>query len=416
MSNGALPEGVDAVVIGSGALGASTAFHLAKAGLKIALLDKAALASQTSPRAAGLSGQLRSDDRMTMIAPRSVKKIETFSEDTGEPLLFHQPGSLKVARLPEHAAQIHDEVARGQALGLPVNMLTPEQARRLMPFLHTEGVKAVMHMRSDVYLEPEQIPLGYARAAGKLGAALLPNTAVQEILTTGGKVSGVRTNRGEVRAPVVVDAAGAWLRAVAARGGFTVKLVPTRHQLMITLPLPEVRPEQPITRIIDANVYVRPCKGGLMLGGYEADPVQYDMATMPEDFTIDRLALDLGVLRRLAETVAVQLPVFKDVALQEYRGGLPTMTSDGEHVIGAALGVSGLFVIGGCCVGGLSTAPAFGELLSELIVGGKPSMDISMMDPARAATSLPEDELKLLCRLQYAHHYWAPSTMPATVH
>jgi glycine/D-amino acid oxidase-like deaminating enzyme len=97
MSNGALPEGVDAVVIGSGALGASTAFHLAKAGLKIALLDKAALASQTSPRAAGLSGQLRSDDRMTMIAARSVKKIETFSEDTGEPLLFYQPGSLKVA-------------------------------------------------------------------------------------------------------------------------------------------------------------------------------------------------------------------------------------------------------------------------------------------------------------------------------
>jgi glycine/D-amino acid oxidase-like deaminating enzyme len=416
MSNGALPEGVDAVVIGSGALGASTAFHLAKAGLKIALLDKAALASQTSPRAAGLSGQLRSDDRMTMIAARSVKKIETFSEDTGEPLLFYQPGSLKVARLPEHAAQIHDEVARGKALGLPLSLLTLEQARRVMPFLHTEGVKAVMHMRSDVYLEPEQIPLGYAAAAGKLGTALLPNTEVQEILTTSGKVSGVGTNRGEVRAPVVVDAAGAWLRAVAARGGSTVKLVPTRHQLMITVPLPDVRPGQPITRIIDANVYVRPCKGGLMLGGYEADPVQYDMGTMPEDFTIDRLALDLGVLRRLAESVAVELPVFKDVALQEYRGGLPTMTSDGEHVIGAAPGVSGLFVIGGCCVGGLSTAPAFGELLSELIVGGKPSMDISMMNPARAATSLPDEELKQLCRLQYAHHYWAPATMPVTAH
>jgi glycine/D-amino acid oxidase-like deaminating enzyme len=415
MSNGVLPHEVDAVVIGSGALGASTAFHLAKAGLKIALVDKAALASQTSPRAAGLSGQLRSDDRMTMIAARAVKKIETFSEDTGEPLLFYQPGSLKVARRLEHAAQIHEEVARGQALGLPVNLLTPEQARGLMPFLHAEGVKAVMHMRSDVYLEPEQIPLAYAAAAGKLSAALLPNTEVQEIQTTGGRVFGVRTNRGEIRAPVVVDAAGAWLRAVAALGGSTVKLVPTRHQLMITVPLPEVRPEQPITRIIDANVYVRPCKGGLMLGGYEADPVQYDMGTMPEDFSIDQLALDLGVLRRLAEGVAVQLPVFKDVALQEYRGGLPTMTADGEHVIGAAPGVSGLFVIGGCCVGGLSTAPALGELLSELIVAGKPSMDISMMDPARAAISLPEEALKQLCRLQYAHHYWAPETMPATV-
>jgi glycine/D-amino acid oxidase-like deaminating enzyme len=270
-------------------------------------------------------------------------------------------------------------------------------------------------MRSDLYLEPEQIPLAYAAAAGKLSAALLPDTEVQEIQTAGGRVLGVRTNRGEIRAPVVVDAAGAWLRAVAALGGSTVKLVPTRHQLMITVPLPEVRPEHPITRIIDANVYVRPCKGGLMLGGYEADPVQYDVATMGEDFSIDQLALDLSVLRRLAEGVAMQLPVFKDVALQEYRGGLPTMTADGDHVIGAAPGLSGLFVIGGCCVGGLSTAPALGELLSELIVAGKPSMDISMMDPARAATSLPEETLRQLCRLQYAHHYWAPETMPATV-
>lgn len=412
MSGHDLPERVDAVVIGAGALGGSTAFHLAKAGLSVALLDQADLASQTSPRAAGLSGQLRSDETMTRIAARAVQKIVTFQADTGEPMLFFQPGSLKIARRPEHEAQLHEEVQRGQQLGLDVGLISLDEARRLMPYLVTDGVRAVMHMRSDVYLEPVQIPIGYARASARLGATLLAHTPVEEILTDGNAVAGVRTPSGDIRARIVVDAAGAWLRVVAAQGGATVKLVPTRHQLMVTVPLPDVRPNQPITRIIDANVYVRPDKGGLMLGGYEPDPVQYDMRDLPTGFRIEALDLDLSVLRRLADSVASQFPIFRDVAIQEHRGGLPTMTADGEHVLGPAPGVSGLYVIGGCCVGGLSTAPALGELLAEWITQGRPSIDVSFMAPGRLATGLTEDRLRDLCRLQYAHHYWSPETMP----
>jgi glycine/D-amino acid oxidase-like deaminating enzyme len=181
------------------------------------------------------------------------------------------------------------------------------------------------------------------------------------------------------------------------------------------VPLPGVRPEQPITRIIDANVYVRPDKGGLMLGGYEPDPVQYDMAALPESFGIDDMPLDLSVLRRLAESVAAQFPIFRDIALQEHRGGLPTMTADGEHVVGPAPGLSGLYVIGGCCVGGLTTAPALGELLAEWITQGRASPDLALMAPDRMATGIAEDELRELCRLQYAHHYWSPETMPSGV-
>jgi len=202
-----IPGQVDAVVIGAGALGASTAYHLAKAGMSVALLDKAELASQTSPRAAGLSGQLRSDEAMTRIAARGIRKIETFAADTGEPMVFFQPGSLKIARRPEHEAQLHEEVARGKRLGLDVALITPQDAQRLMPYLTTNGVRAAMHVRSDIYLEPVQVPAGYARASGRLGAALLPHTSVEEIVAEGGAVAGVRTPRGEIRARVVVDAA-----------------------------------------------------------------------------------------------------------------------------------------------------------------------------------------------------------------
>jgi glycine/D-amino acid oxidase-like deaminating enzyme len=182
---------------------------------------------------------------------------------------------------------------------------------------------------------------------------------------------------------------------------------------MATVPLPGVRSDQPITRIIDANVYIRPEKGGLMLGGYEPDPVQVDPAEMPAGFEIKDLALDLEVLRRLARSVEAQFPVFRDVALQEHRGGLPTMTADGEHVLGPAPDVPGLWIIGGCCVGGLTTAPALGALLAGWIVDGQPSMDLSSMAPRREALALPKHELAERCRLQYAHHYWSPASMPA---
>jgi glycine/D-amino acid oxidase-like deaminating enzyme len=404
----------DVVVIGSGSLGSSVAYHLAKAGKhRIALLDKSELASQTSPRAAGLSGQVRRSKILTKIAVRGVQKIERFADETGEPMVFYQPGSLKIARTPEHEAQLKDEVARGRKLGLPIDFVTPAEARRLMPFLEAAGIRAVTHMQSDIYLEPVQVPLGYCRAAGRLGATLLPNTRVTAIAAPRGAIERVETDRGEIRTPIVVDAAGAWLRAVADLAGTRVALVPTRHQLLITEPLDGVHPEQPITRIIDANVYVRPDKGGLMLGGYEANPLQFDMRDLPPGFEIKDMPLDVGVLHGLAARVRDQFPVFANVKVRELRGGLPTMTPDGDYVIGLAPGVHGLFVVGGCCVGGLTVAPAIGEIVAEWIATGTPPVDMSAMSPARLAAGLPEEALKEACRWHYAHHYWVTESRPA---
>lgn len=399
----------DCVVIGSGALGASTAFHLAKAGRRVALLDKHALGSQTSPRAAGLTSQARATDLMTALAKRAVRKIESFAAETGETVTFHQPGALKIARLPEHVAQLRSEVARGRRLGTGLEMISPVEAQRKNPFLETTGILGVVFSPTDLYLEPSQIPDGYTRAAEKLGAVLLPHTLATGIALKSGRVAGVQTERGTIACETVVDTAGAWLRAVAALSGAAVPMVPTRHQLLITEPIAGVTDTQPITRIIDANVYVRPSDGGLMLGGYEPDPVQYGPSSLPARFDIAELSLDLSVLRRLADMVRDQLPVFQrvphEISLRVHRGGLPTMTADGEHTVGPVPSVPGLYVAGGCCVGGLSISPAIGELLAAWIIDGRAPMDLSPLAPGREG-KIDEAALREACRLQYAHHYW----------
>src|SRR4030095_4462407 len=113
-------------------------------------------------------------------------------------------------------------------------------------------------------------------------------------------------------------AAGAWARLVATELGAGLPVVPTRHQLLITAPIPGVTPEFPIARVIDANVYVRHERGGLMLGGYETDPLQPER--LPDD--IRELPRDIEVLWRLARSVSEQFPIFQDPGLRvvEHRG------------------------------------------------------------------------------------------------
>src|SRR5687768_30609 len=122
-----------AVIIGSGALGSSVAYHLAKAGIApVALVDKHEIASQTSPRAAGLTSQIRQSALMTRLATMAVDQIKNFTAETGEEMIYFQSGSLKIARTPDHEQQLRQDVERGQKLGVDVEFVSAAKARQLM--------------------------------------------------------------------------------------------------------------------------------------------------------------------------------------------------------------------------------------------------------------------------------------------
>jgi glycine/D-amino acid oxidase-like deaminating enzyme len=410
VTTGELPHDADVVVVGAGALGASTAFHLAARGKRTVLIDKFAAASQTSPRAAGLTQQIRSSELMARLAKRACELIASFTHDTGEPMEYFRSGSVKLARLPGHVEQLKNEVERAGLWDIALRAIDPSEAPKLSPFVRPDGVLFATHNPEDLYLEPVQIPRGYTRAAVNRGATLIEHTAVTRLLVEQGRIAGVETPRGRVAAPIVVDAAGAWTRPVAASARVAPAVVPTRHQLLITEPIDGVRPEQPIVRVVDANVYVRPDRGGLMLGGYEEDPRQFEGEALPESWQIADMELDLAVLRRLADKVKQQLPVFQDVfaggLIREHRGGLPTVTPDGRLLLGPLTAVPGLYVSSGCNVGGLSTAPALGEALAELIATGRSSHDLSEVAPDRFGPEYADAvRLRADCHATYAWQY-----------
>jgi len=397
----------DAIVIGSGGLGAATAFYLVKRGAgNVALVEKHDIGSQTSPRAAGMVSCARKSDLMTALIKLAVEKIKRFKQETGQPLDWVHSGSLKIARRPEDAAVLEGDLARGRRLGLDVECLSPREAHRLNPFLEADGVVAVLRVGDDMYFNPAQVAVGFARGAQAGGATLLPHTSVIRVLIEGDEVTGVETDQGSIRAPVVVDAAGAWSRQVAEASGVRIPLVPTAQQLFVTEPLPGARADLPMVRIMDAAVYMRPCDDGFLWGVYEEDPRFFDMSALGEQFQIKDLALDAAALWRYAADVEQQLPVLLKAPIREHRGGIPTMTADGQHIVGPAPAVRGFFFASGCNVAGLSISPALGDALAAWILEGMPPMDLTPLSAARFASGAwSEVELRRQARWQYRHFY-----------
>ena len=395
-------ERADVVVIGSGGFGASVAYQLAKRGRSVALVDRYAMASQTSPRAAGIAATIRNTDAMTVLAGRAVDLLGELSDEIGQPLGLVKSGGVKLARIPADVDILDRNEAMGRRNGRGVERIAPEDLPRLNPLIRPEGVLDALYVAEDVYFEPQEIAIAYVGAAAAHGARLLPNRAVTGIRCEGGRVVGVDTISQPIDAPLVIDAAGAWAGQISARAGHPVPMIPTRHQLLITEPIEGVRPEHAIIRIPDAGVYGRPSWDGFLLGGYETDPLTVPIDELPANFETRDTPLDLGVLKRLVGLVKDTLPAVAAAPVRLYRGGFPTMTADGHHLVGPVPGVDGMWIAAGCNVAGLSISPVIGEQLAEWIVDGAPTYDLTPMALTRFG---PEwaDEAKV--RESAAHHY-----------
>ena len=388
------------MVIGAGALGLSTALHCALSGRSVAVVERHTAGSQASGRAAGLFKSVQADELRTRLARRSITKAATFADWAGPSLTVARSGSFLLARTGQHREFLRRELAQSRRWGVDVKETAPGH----LSYYQAKGDTFALWCPEDVYIEePASLIQACLAACQRHGAVVTENEPVIGISVTAGQVTGVQTPRRSITAPVVVDAAGAWARQVAELAGAQVPVSPVRHQLLITAPTADVDPADPIVRVVDAAVYLRPSRGGLMVGGFESDPLPVDPRHQPASFSTDDVPLDIGVLRRLAAQVSAEAPVAATAAA-EHRGGLFTMTPDGRFVVGPVPDLSGLWVAGGCNGSGFSSSLALGEALADWITGGTPPPGLTALAPARFGP-LPDDTLITRGLWQYAHYY-----------
>jgi len=402
----AMTAQVDVVVIGGGVFGTSTAYHLArKGGRDILLLEARTVGSQTSSQAAGLIRSLRGSSVGTHMALYSIEAFERFQEEVGHDLGMQQSGAYLVALSDETASQLQRWSAWAKRFGVMSTLISLDEARARLPLLQTRGLRSVVYEPRDLYLEPAEVAIGYAKGARQLGVEIRENMPVRRIEMDGGNVTAVHTAQERITTRWVVVASGAWGPRLAAQCGVRLPVVPVRHQLHITAPRTEVRSEFPIVRFPALAVYLRPAHGGLMVGGYESDPTSYDPQTIDDDVDVRRLAPNRAVLQRLTDLVTRFFPILDGVEVAREQQGLPTMAPDGFPVLGEVPGIEGLLVASGDNVGGVSISPAVGHLLSALILTGKPPYDMSRMGVQRFGRALDDPQaLRRACEARYSNH------------
>jgi glycine/D-amino acid oxidase-like deaminating enzyme len=408
------------VVIGAGALGLATALHGALLGRSVVVVERDTAGSQASGRAAGLYKSVQADALRTTLARRSISRAASFADWAGVPLDVVRSGSFLVARTAEHKAYLRMEARQSTGWGVDVAAVGPGAMARRVSYYRGAGGELALWCPEDAYIEePMSLVRALADACRRHGVELAESESVIGIRMSAGRVAGVETSRRSIGTGVAVDAAGAWTRQVAelvqdrTAGAASVAAAPVRHQLLITEPAPDLDAAQPIVRVVDAAIYLRPARGGLMVGGFEADPLPVDPRQQPAAFRTGDLPLDLEVLRKLAGQVAAEAPLAGDLPVAEHRGGMFTMSPDGRFVVGPVPDAPGLWVASGCNGSGFSSSLAIGEALAGWICDVPGRLDISALSPARFG-HLTDAQLISAGVWQYAHYYDPAGSAPGS--
>jgi sarcosine oxidase subunit beta len=381
----ALPASASVVVVGGGVMGVSTAFHLAEAGVpEVLLLEREALGSGSTCKAAGGVRAQFSDELNVQLAARSLDLLGRFGERPGQEIDLRRVGYLWLLDDADDVASFSRAVAMQNRLGVPSRMLDVDEALRRSPYVCGDGLLAAAFSPDDGHCTPESVVLGYATAARRLGATLLTGCAVTGVRVSDGEISAVLTDRGEVRTGTVVCAAGAWSAAVGEMVGVDLPVVPMRRQVLLTGPVAGVPADLPMTIDFASSLYFHAEGRGLLVGMSDPDE--------QPGFRLDRSD---AWLPRLADAVAHRAPGLLDAGIAGGWAGLYEVTPDANALVGEAPSVSRFLYATGFSGHGFLMGPAIGEVVRDLVLGVAPDIDVSTLSAGRfrAGAARPETAL-----------------------
>ena len=366
--DGAMNEVVDVAIIGGGAIGCSIAYHAAALGASVALLEADELGKGASGALAGmLSGQgeaekpgslqdllVRGRDYHAEFGPR-------LHESTGLDPGYVWDGALRTATDEGSAQKLREEHSWHEEAGLPSNLLSGEEARELEPALSREIV-AGLHLPGDGNVNPRPLTRALALGATALGARILEYTRVTGFSTSGDRVTGVRTPRGDFSAGTVVLAGGAVSGLLSGQLGLKLPVFPMKGQLIVV----EVR-QPPVTANIwdSGNFYVVPKRDGRVIIGATEEPMLFDRRPT------------LGGLQELSNSALALVPTLAEAEFVATWGGLRPATPSGYPLLGPVESIEGLLLATGHHRNGVLLSALTGDIISRMAVGKPPPFDPS---------------------------------------
>jgi glycine cleavage system aminomethyltransferase T/glycine/D-amino acid oxidase-like deaminating enzyme len=371
-----------AVVVGGGVGGCSILYWLTRLGWDdVVLVDRADLTSGSTFHSAGLVGQLRSSLSLTRMMMESVELYRSLEAEVGLETGWKEVGSLRLASSPERLEEITRQAGWAKTFGLPLELISAEEAQRLFPPMSTDDVLGAAYLPTDGYIDPSQLTYALAEGARQRGAEINTHTRVTGIRLDHGRIAAVETDRGVIETEIVVDAGGMYAGEIGRLAGVNVPLIPMAHEYLVLEPsgLPT---DMPTMRDPSLLVYFRPESGGLIMGGYERACAPWSLNGIPSDFNGKLLEEDWPRFEELMENAVVRVPSLEQMGVVKLINGPEAFTPDGEFILGPS-DVPGFWVAAGFCAHGLAGAGGMGKLVAEWIVEGVPSLDVWHMDSRR---------------------------------
>jgi glycine cleavage system aminomethyltransferase T/glycine/D-amino acid oxidase-like deaminating enzyme len=371
-----------AVVIGGGVGGCSVLYWLTRLGWDdVVLVERAELTSGSTFHSAGLVGQLRSSLALTRMMMESVDLYRSLEAEVGLETGWHEVGSLRLASSTERMEEIARQAGWAKTFGLPLELVSADEAQQLFPPMITDGVLGAAFLPTDGYIDPSQLTFALAEGARRRGAEIETGTRVTGLAVQRGRVTGVETDRGPIETEIVVNAGGMYAQEIGALAGVNVPIVPMAHEYLITKPtgLPL---EMPTMRDPSLLVYFRSESGGLIMGGYERHCEPWGLDGIPADFNSRLLEEDWPRFEELMENAIARVPSLGEMEVVKLINGPEAFTPDGEFILGPT-DVRGFWVAAGFCAHGLAGAGGMGKLVAEWMVEGTPSLDVWHMDSRR---------------------------------
>ncbi|WP_299881500.1 FAD-dependent oxidoreductase [uncultured Sulfitobacter sp.] len=382
--NKSLPSHAQVVIIGGGIHGCSVAYHLAKAGWKdVILLERKVLTSGTTWHAAGLVGQLQGSHATTAFASYGVELMQEIEAETGQNPGFRQSGSISIAVNEERLAELKRKADFASLFGIEAHYLETAEIAERWPLMNADGVLGGIHMPSDGSANPIDLTQALAKGARMYGATIREGIKVEEVLTEGGKVTGVRTDEGTITADVVVNCGGMWARELGRKNGVAVPLHACEHYYLVTEPIPDLPSDLPVLRSYCDGTYWKEDAGKLLFGFAHFHAKAWAKDGIPESFEFDSLPFVEDDVMEVLELSMNRVPILQETGIRTFFNGPESYSHDGRFTLGVAPDLKGYYVLAGVNSTGIQSGPGAGKALADWIMAGHPPMDLAEMDPAR---------------------------------
>ena len=400
-----LPSSARVVIIGGGAVGASSLYHLAKAGWSdCLLLEKNELTAGSTWHAAGNVPTFSTSWSVMNMQRYSTELYRGLAEEVDYPMNYHVTGSLRLSHSKTRTQEFERARGMGQYQGIEMAMLTPAEAVNMYPFMETHDLHSVLYDPTDGDIDPAQLTQALAKGARNMGARIerfCPATGVTQ------KPDGswiVHTDKGDIACEFVVNAAGYYAQQVGEwfrpYGGRTVPMMVMSHQYLLTEQVAEIEAfakekggKLPLLRDVDVSYYLRQEKNGFNIGPYEPNCKGHWMTpddVMPDDFSFQLYPDDLDRIMDIVADAMERVPLAGAAGVERIINGPIPYAPDGLPLIGPMPGVRNAFE---ACVFtfGIAQAGGAGKVLAEWIVEGATEWDMWAVDPRRYTDYTDQD-------------------------